>query len=368
MPWCLFCRACSDRSKKGAFESLDENDLLQEQYHQSRRSKNKRINTEHSRNYIPWVWRRKFHSAYRVGPMLGKGSFAVVHEATLWEPPHESYAVKIIKRHSMSASDMIHFNDEVQILLDLRHESIIRLHELYKTRDYFFVIMEKLNGGELFERICECEYYSEMDARNVCKTIFDAIAYCHSQHVAHRDLKPENLLLVHPSSSEDVKIADFGFAKRVPRLNSLTTRCGTPSYMAPEIVNAIPHDERVDNWSLGVILFTLLGGYSPFHEDTTHLTLQRIRQGCYSFDPECWDGISPDAKTLIKGLLTRDPEKRMTVHEALGHAWMTGRDDDDSLKKNSINLRHLSKFNEEERLKRKSAANSVSFYWLLSRR
>lgn len=359
---CLFC-PCNpsdrDNTKRGAFEACDDGDSSQE--------KNSR-NVEHSRGYIPWVWRRKFRQAYQLGKVLGEGTFAVVYDASLNEPPHESYAVKIIQRHQMSASDMIHFNDEVQILLDLRHENVIQLHELYKTRDYFYVVLEKLNGGELFDRICEVEVYTEMHARNVCRTVFEAVAYCHSQHVAHRDLKPENLLLVSREEDSQVKIADFGFAKRVPRLNSLTTRCGTPSHMAPEIVNGIPHDERVDNWSLGVIMFTLLGGYNPFMEHTTHLTLQNVRQGYYQFDPEYWDGISPDAKKLLNGLLTREPNKRTTVKEALVHPWITGRADD-LLKKNSLrnNLHQLKKFN-AERKKQAANAKSVSFFWLLSRR
>mmetsp|Transcript_19305 Transcript_19305/g.28563 ORF Transcript_19305/g.28563 Transcript_19305/m.28563 type:complete len:366 (+) Transcript_19305:86-1183(+) len=363
---CFFCPCNSgsseDKKRRDAFEAAYDDD------HNSI-SKSSR-NVEHSRGYIPWVWRRKFRQAYQLGQILGEGSFAVVYDATTIEPPHESYAVKVIQRHRMSANDMIHFNDEVQILLDLQHDSIIQLHELYKTRDYFHVVMEKLKGGELFDRLCELEVYREMDARDICRTIFEAVGYCHDHHVAHRDLKPENLLLVSPDDSIKVKIADFGFAKKVPKLHSLTTRCGTPSYMAPEIVNAIPHDERVDNWSLGVILFTVLGGYNPFMEQTTHLTLQRVRQGYYQFDPEYWDGISTDAKKLIQGLLSRDPDKRTTAQEALNHSWITGRSDD-LLKKNNHSLkknRHKLKEFNAERKKRSANAKSVSFYFLLSRR
>lgn len=370
--WCLFCPcdpSCelddSTATKSDAFLACnDDNDDNDDEkiWRKSGR------NVQHTRSYIPWVWRREFRDAYRLGQVLGEGSSGVVYDATSSEPPHQSYAVKIIQRRRMSAAAMKHFSDEVQILLDLRHDHVIRLHELYKTRDCLYVVLEKLNGGDLFDRICEVETYTEMDARNVCRTVFQAVAYCHGQNVAHRDLKPENLLLVSRDVDSRVKVADFGYAKRVPRPASLTTRCGTFSYMAPEIVNAIPHDERVDNWSLGVIMFTLLGGYNPFLEDTNHLTLQNIRQGYYQFDPEYWDGISPDAKKLLKGLLTRDPDKRTTVRDALGHPWMTGRADD-CLKKNSLshNLHQLKMFNAERR-QRAADAKSVSFFWLLSRR
>lgn len=256
------------------------------------------------------------------------------------------------------------FYDEIQILLDLRHVHIIHLHELYKNNNYFFLVMEKLNGGELFDRLCQKETYSEKEARDVMRTVFDAVSFCHEQGVAHRDLKPENLLLTSPDDDAKVKIADFGFAKRVTRPYSLTTRCGSPAYMAPELVNYKNYDERVDNWSLGVIVYTILGGYNPFVRDTVHLTLQEIRQANYQFPKEFWDGISHDAKKLIKALLTVDPSERITTEEALLHPWMTGRGDD--LKQNKINLEQFKEFNEER--KKQSQTKSFSVYWLVARR
>ena len=345
-------RACycfdEPQKKTGAFEAYLTNDK----------------SDHHSRRYIPWVWSREFHHAYRLGNVLGKGAFAVVHEATQLEPPHLSYAVKVIQRNRLKPIDLRHFKNEVQIMLDLQHENIIRLHELYKTPDFFLVVMEKLDGGELFDRICQKEVYNEMEARDVCRTVFEAMAYCHEQKVAHRDLKPENLLLISPNDDSHVKIADFGFAKRVPRPNSLMTRCGSAAFTAPEIINWKPYDERADNWSLGVIVYNILGGYNPFMEDTVRLTYQQIRQANYRFDPEYWDGISRDAKNLIRGLLTRDTDKRITAEEALSHPWMTGRGDD--LTQNLVNLKQFKKSNAER--KRDTNVRSVSFYWLLTRK
>jgi calcium/calmodulin-dependent protein kinase I len=327
-----------------------------------------------SRSYIPWTWSRKFEKTYRLGKVLGTGAYSVVHEATkIIKTPdttNNDYAVKVIQRCRLNSDDLRHFNDEVQILLDLSHPNIIRLYELYKTPDYFFLVLEKLDGGELFYRISEKEAYSEMDARNVCESIFDAIAYCHDQHVAHRDLKPENLLLVSANDDWHVKVADFGFAKRVQRPNSLLTKCGSPGYVAPEVVNFQPYDERADNWSLGVIMYCMLGGYNPFQQETIHMTYQNIRQASYQFHPEFWDGISPDAKNLIRGFLTRDVDKRLTVQQALLHPWMTGHGGNElMLQTNKINVDQLKKFNAErlERAKNESV-RSVSFYWLLTRR
>lgn len=320
---------------------------------------------QHGRTYIPWVWRRKVEEAYHFGRILGQGAFAIVHEASSLEPPHEPYAIKVIARHRLTdPTDLRHFQDEVLILLDLQHQHIISLHELYKTAHYFFVVMEKLDGGELFDRLCQRNVLSEKEARDIMKTVFDAIGYCHERQVAHRDLKPENLLLTTPHQDAKVKIADFGFARKVARPNSLSTRCGSPAYMSPEIVNYKMYDERVDNWSLGVVVYTILGGYNPFVRDTLHLTLQQIRQSNYQLTGPEWEGISRDAKRFIKALLNSDPVHRLTAQEALMHPWMTGRGDD--LMNNTVNLDKFREFNEER--KEKVAAKSNSVYWLVARR
>ena len=347
----MFCCPGGDTEepfKKGAFDSN----------YQKSNGRNGRA------SYIPWIWSKTFHEVYQLGPILGQGTFGIVHEVRTAAQPHQYYATKVIQRYKLSPHDLRHFNDEVQILLDLSHENIIRIHELYKNPDYFFVVMEKLDGGELFDRLAQKEIYTEKETRDVCRIVFEAMAYCHAQKVAHRDLKPENLLLKSRDNDWQVKIADFGFAKRVARPNSLQTRCGSPAYMAPEIANYKAYDERVDNWSLGVIVYTILGGKNPFAQDTIRMTLQQIRQASYQFKSEEWDGISPDAKKIIRGLLTVDPNERLTMDEALMHPWMTGRGDD--LKQNKINLSMFKEFNAER--KRSANVKSYSVYWLVARR
>jgi calcium/calmodulin-dependent protein kinase I len=153
----------------------------------------------------------------------------------------------------------------------------------------------------------------------------------------------------------------------VLRPNSLTTRCGSPAYTAPEIINYKSYDERVDNWSLGVIVYCLLGGYPPFYCNTVKETFQQIRQGAYTFHAQYWNGISPDAKKFIKRLLTLDPVNRMTSREALQHSWMTGRGGDLGQANLANNIQRLKEYNRQ--CKRNSGpVKSVSFYWLISRR
>lgn len=315
------------------------------------------------KGYISWVWRRKFHEAYEIGRMLGQGSFATVYEV-IDRDDEKRYAGKIVSRHRLhSSNDLRHFENEVRILQDLSHPHIIQLHELYKTRDQYVVITELLHGGELFERLCEKECYTEMEARNVVRTVFEAVAFLHERNIAHRDLKPENLLLVERTDDMQVKIADFGLAVNVTTPCSLVTMCGSPPFMAPEIVNHQNYDERVDHWSLGVIVYYLLGGYNPFHMDSVRATYQQIRQGAYQFNAEDWDGISPDAKHMIAGLLTRNVHQRTTVQSCLLHPWMTGRGDD-LIQQNYVNLDKM----KESVQKRSGPVRSVSMFWLLSRR
>lgn len=227
---------------------------------------------------VPWVRSRSFFQSYQLGEVLGQGTFSTVYEATQILPPNKPFAVKVVQRSRMNRKQMIDFKDEVQILASLNHKGIVRLYELYKEPDSFLVVQEKMDGGELFDRLVEMKTYREIDARDAMRSILEAVAYFHSHRVAHRDLKPENLLLKDSNSDTAIKVADFGFAKRIEKLNSLTTLCGSPMYIAPEIIQYQPYDHRADLWSLGVILFTILGGYPPFDAPAIHSTYQQIRQ------------------------------------------------------------------------------------------
>ena len=179
-----------------------------------------------------------------------------------------------------------------------------------------------MSGGELFDRVVAKAYYNEREARDVCRTLLEAIDFCHMRRVAHRDLKPENLLLVSEDSDSDVKLADFGFAKRVPGPNSLSTQCGTPGYVAPEILEGKKYDVKADMWSIGVILYILMGGYPPFIENNQRDLFRKIRKGDYEFHPEYWSAVSDNAKHLISSLLTVNPDLRLSAGEALGNSWM----------------------------------------------
>ena len=234
----------------------------------------------------------------------------------------QKVAVKIIKRTNLPVEDEVALRQEVQILGSLDHPNIVKCVDFFEEEKYFYVVMECLEGGELFDRIVQKTYYNEQQARDLVFILLSAIKYCHDRDVVHRDLKPENLLLTSVSDDADIKIADFGFAIKQHGAASLTTQCGTPGYVAPEILKNAKYGKPVDMWSIGVITFILLGGYPPFHDDNQKILFKKIKNCEYTFHPEYWSAVSEEAKDLIRKLLNPVPEQRFTADDALAHSWV----------------------------------------------
>lgn len=300
--------------------------------------------------------KRTFDSEYKRGKTLGEGAFSVVIEATK-KGSAESFAVKVVTKSKLTKEDEIALKDEIQVLNELKHHHIIRLYDVFEEKDFWYLITEKMTGGELFDRIVSKSFYNEKEARDVCKILFEAIGYCHSHNVAHRDLKPENLLLRSEDNDSEIKIADFGFAKKVLTPNSLTTQCGTPGYVAPEILEGVAYDTKSDMWSLGVIMYILLGGYPPFIEQNQRELFRKIRKGQYEFHEEYWGGVSAEAKDLISSLLTVAPANRLSAEEALKHKWMMKDAAVLEGKDLNANLGELRKYNAKRKFK--AAVNAV---------
>ena len=266
--------------------------------------------------------------------------------------------MKVVTKSKLTKEDEIALKDEIIVLRELEHQHIIRLYDVYEEKSFWYLVTEKMTGGELFDRIVSKSFYNEKEARDVCKILFEAIGYCHTNAVAHRDLKPENLLLKSEDNDSEIKIADFGFAKKVLTPNSLTTQCGTPGYVAPEILEGVAYDEKSDMWSLGVIVYILLGGYPPFIEQNQRELFRKIRKGQYEFHEEYWGSVSPEAKDFISCLLTVQPSKRLTAEQALKHKWMTQSDSVLAGQDLGTNLSELRKYNAKRKFK--AAVNAVS--------
>ena len=255
---------------------------------------------------------------------MGEGAYAVVNKA-IHKTEGKMYAIKIVTRASLDRDTEHALQDEIAILGTLRHGHIMGLYESVATIDKYYLVTEYLEGGELFDRIVEKEHYTENEARDVCVVLFETMKYIHSCGIAHRDLKPENLLLAYrhsdsnKQSDSDIKIADFGFAKVAPLDDSCNTMCGTPGYLAPEVIRKKKYGTQCDMWSMGVIVFILLGGYPPFHGNCPKVIFEKTVAGQFDFDPDYWDGISTSAKDMIRSLLDLDPTKRANAGQILSH-------------------------------------------------
>lgn len=264
--------------------------------------------------------------AYKVGKTLGQGTYAVVKEAVHIKTG-EYYACKVISKKLMEGREHM-VRNEIAALKKVSqgHRSIVTLVDYFETMNNLYLVTDLCVGGELFDRICERGSYYEQDAAHIVKTITSAVAYLHGQGIVHRDLKPENLLFRDKSEDSDLLIADFGLSRVVDdeKMTVLSTTCGTPGYMAPEIFKKTGHGKPVDMWATGVITYFLLCGYTPFDRDTTMEEMQAIINADYSFEPAVyWQGVSQEARDFINKLLTIEPQSRMTAQQALEHPWLS---------------------------------------------
>jgi calcium/calmodulin-dependent protein kinase I len=181
--------------------------------------------------------------------------------------------------------------------------------------------MELMGGGDLFDRIGKKKSYSEADARDLVVKLLKSVSYCHDRKIAHCDLKPKNLLLMSEDNDSFIKLADFGFAARVHEPKSLTKQCGTPFFVAPEILTRKPYDHQSDMWSTGCIVYLLLSGNLPFMGRSQKELFRKIVAGKYEFD-DAWTDVSNDAKELVKKMLILNPDDRITAKEAMRHPWL----------------------------------------------
>lgn len=203
------------------------------------------------------------------------------------------------------------------------HPNIVKLVDIYEDERFWCLVMELMKGGELFDQILEREHFSEVEARQYTKAMIDAISYCHDKDIVHRDLKPENLLLSDNSISEaNIKVADFGLARLLDEDTLASTTCGTPGYVAPEVLERKKYGKECDNWSIGVITYIMLSGTPPFHEEEPFALFEQIKACRYEFDDESWEFVSEEAKDFISKILVADPSKRLTCAEMMAHPWM----------------------------------------------
>ncbi|KAK6641895.1 hypothetical protein RUM44_013615 [Polyplax serrata] len=273
---------------------------------------------------------KEFYAKYEPKEILGRGISSTVRKCIEKETGKE-YAAKIIdlsNEGSETGDCKTTLEGTIQEVHILRmvagHPYIIELHDVFESNTFIFLVFELCRNGELFDYLTSVVALSEKKTRHIMRQIFEALDHIHKKNVVHRDLKPENILL---DDSMNVKITDFGFAKVLHENERLIDLCGTPGYLAPETLRASMYENtegygrEVDIWACGVIMFTLLVGCPPFWHRKQMLMLRNIMEGKYSFSSPEWADISEPPKDLIRKLLVVEPEKRITIQEALNHSF-----------------------------------------------
>uniref|UniRef100_A0AAX7SUH4 Serine/threonine-protein kinase DCLK2 n=1 Tax=Astatotilapia calliptera TaxID=8154 RepID=A0AAX7SUH4_ASTCA len=259
---------------------------------------------------------------YKVGRMLGDGNFAVVRECTEHSTGRE-YALKIINKGKCRGKEHM-IQNEVAILRRVKHPNIVLLIEEFDTYNELYLVMELVKGGDLFDAITSANRYTERDASGMLHNLASAIKYLHSLNIVHRDIKPENLLVYeHADGSKSLKLGDFGLATVVD--GPLYTVCGTPTYVAPEIIAETGYGLKVDIWAAGVITYILLCGFPPFRgsSDDQEVLFDQILMGQLEFPLPYWDNVSETAMELIRSMLEVEVDKRYTALQVLEHPWVT---------------------------------------------
>lgn len=260
-----------------------------------------------------------FRKVYQLNERLNAGASAVVCRGT-HRLTQRKVAIKCVLRSKLSPSEDVSILREVEVLSALKHKYICPLIDFFPEEECYFIVMELMFGGDLFERIGRKKSYTERDVRSLCVKLLKAISHCHQHNIAHSDIKPKNLLLASNDDDSLIKLADFGFADHLYGPNCLSKRCGTPFFIAPEILLSKSYDEKADMWGVGVMIFLLFSGQLPFMGANQRELCKAIISGKYEFD-SAWDDVSEDGKNLVRSLLVVDPEERLSSEEALADGW-----------------------------------------------
>lgn len=293
---------------------------------------------------------------YDVAEKLGEGTYGLVEKGTHKDTKNVR-AIKTISRKA-SAEEQHRLEIEIAIQQKLDHPHIVKLYEVFKDAKKIYLVMELCTGGELFDRIIDIveekddgTAFGENQAATYMQQIIGAMSYLHANGYCHRDIKPENFLMQNKDKDAVIKIIDFGLSAKFEAGKDLSTKAGTPYYVAPEVL-AGKYNEKCDVWSCGVIAYILLCGVPPFYGDTDPEILAAVKKGEFDFPSPEWDEITPEGKGLITEMLTMSTAKRPAFSVLSGHAWLSSHVKKSNGKLHSGLKKSLESFGKKSKLKK----------------
>lgn len=273
----------------------------------------------------------EIRSSYYVGRKLGSGACGVVH--LVYECRScKQFAMKHVKKNRLAENtkrnrlrDPERVMNEARIMKSLEHPCVIKMYDIVDKPDSLIMILELMKGGDLLSRIISKRRLSERISKLFFYQMCHAVKYLHDRGITHRDLKPDNVLLETNDEETLIKVSDFGLSKFVQDDTVMKTICGTPLYVAPEVLltgGKGSYTKKVDVWSLGVVLFTCLSGTLPFSDDYGSPAAEQIKKGEFRFRHSSWEKVSKTAKSLIQEMLTVDAQERPSINYVLKHRWL----------------------------------------------
>ena len=316
----------------------------------------------HSKNL---VLEKKSHvkDNYKILDKLGEGSFGAVYKVICLSTKLIR-AMKVIKKESLEdQEDEQQFLKEIEILKTIDHPNIVKIFEYYSDNFHYYIIIEFVNGGELYSEIIKWPEFSEKKTAFIMKQIMSALFYLHSLNIVHRDIKPENIMLEKSKAKDDkpqIKLIDFGTCNYLEPGKFLHQTMGTPYFVAPEVLDE-KYNHQCDVWSMGVTMYILLAGFPPFMGSNQSEVFNEIKSAELSFEYKEFNLISEEAKDLIRKMLDRDLNKRITAGDCLKHTWIKNNEQTEVVDAKVLQnaLTNIKNFNAKEKLQQTAIAYIV---------